>query len=99
MTEEKAEYSAPMKGMIETNAIADYLNLTRVPIRPDGIGITAKEASKAMKMTSKNAGRILSEDENLVAVKMYLPDVGRNGHVFLPREYAEENYKDWIVND
>jgi len=92
MSEEKAD-------LAKTEAIADYLRLTKAPVRPHGIGITAKEAGTALEMSQRNASRKLKQDEKFAEVKMYDPASDKNLHVFMLKEHAEEHYPEWIVEN
>jgi hypothetical protein len=81
---------------MNTDAIATLLALSEPPVRQVGEGINVPEYAKKARLTKHKAREKLYKRKDLLPVLM----TGYNGRdtiVFLPKEDAENNYPDWIL--
>ncbi len=82
---------------MDTDAIADLLELSIPPRRLEGHGITVPELVKKKDVEKGTAKRILDECNDLTPVKMRNYN-GSIAHVYLPNEEAQ-NYTNWIIKE
>ena len=87
-----------MMDELKTEAILDLIRKTEIPLRVSGIGVTLKETETDLGCSESKAKRILSEMDGYVKVQMRT-DINTRLFVWLPEEFAKENYPDWIVED
>lgn len=81
---------------MNTDAIATLLALSEPPVRQKGEGINVPEYAKKARLTKHKAREKLYKRKDLLAVLMTGYN-GRDTMVFLPKEDAQNNYPDWII--